>query len=100
MDAISKIAGEGRQILHTGVGEWTAPTGYQAYGVKIRVNATRIDTLDEITTGGGTAAAKTDYTWEGVDTLLAGETINFEYPVTAITLHGAADSIWIYCETT
>jgi hypothetical protein len=96
---MDKLLGGKKQILHTGSTEWTAPDGFAAYGIGIRVDATEIATLDELRSGRDKAAtANTGYSWMGVATLLAGESIIFEHPVTAITLTNATDSIWIYCE--
>ena len=96
MNILSKLLGGTKQVLHTGTAAWSAPAGFAAYAIECRVAAVHIDTLSEIRRKGETAVVVTDYTWENIDTLLAGEQILFDFPVTSITLHNAGDSIWLF----
>lgn len=95
MDNIGKLLGGSRQELIVGSTKWSAPAGFAAFYCKVRVDATKIATLDEVRVKGAAAVAVTTKTWEDKD-LLAGDEILFEYPVTSITLTNAGDSLWVY----
>jgi hypothetical protein len=94
---MDKGLGGDKQMKFVGVGPHLAPEGFAFYGVKIRVDATEITTLDEKVDKNATPVAATDYTWENDDDLLAGEFIQFDHWVTSITLKNSTDSIWAYC---
>jgi hypothetical protein len=94
-----KLLGGSRQELYTGVGAHTPPSGFAFYGIKVRVAAstTLIASLSEKRSKNAVAVVVTNKTWEGTVGLVEGDFINFEYPVTSITLTNATDSIWAYC---
>jgi uncharacterized repeat protein (TIGR02059 family) len=72
------------------------PAGYQCFGIGIRVDATDISTITENLLGAPNVV--TSYSWEGVATLLAGDFIILENPITQFALANASDSVWCYCE--
>lgn len=94
MDALNRVIG-GRMETVVGATEFVVPTGYAAYGCTIQVDGTIIAAIKE-RTGSAAAVAKTDKTWMVAKN--AGNYISFEFPVTAITLTGATDSVDLHLE--
>ena len=92
----SKLLGCTRQVLLTGSGQQFIPGGMQCWGIAMRVDATEITTVTE--NKNGSPNVVTNYSWESVTTLLAGDFIMLETPITDLTLTNATDSIWCYCE--
>jgi len=98
MDELHKLRGGARQEYYIGVGPHVPPAGFAFYGITIRVTATTIASISEKQFSNAAAVAITDKTWEGKTDLQPFEYINFEFPVTSITLTNATDSIFAYCE--
>lgn len=97
--SISEKALGSKQRFKTGVGAITIEAGYQCWGIQINNDATRISTLTENPSIAGAAQSPvTNYSFEGVDTLKAGNFILFDIPVISLTLVNAADSIFYYIE--
>jgi hypothetical protein len=94
MDAQNRMIG-GRMETVVGATEFVIPTGYAAYGCTIQVDGTIIKEIKE-RTGSTAAVAKTNKTWMIAKN--TGNYISFEFPVTAITLTGATDSVDLYLE--
>lgn len=97
MRELSKLTGGSRQELVVGSTEFVCPAGFAAFACRVRVDGTDIATLDEVRTKGTAAVEVTTKTWQNV-ALAAGDEIFFEYPVTAITLTNATDSVFLYLE--
>jgi hypothetical protein len=97
MTTQEKLLGGARQEYYIGVGPHVPPTGFAFYGINIRVAATTIASISEKQSPEKAAVAITNKTWEGKTDLQPNEFINFEFPVTSITLTNAGDSIWAYC---
>jgi hypothetical protein len=97
MENIAKLLGGTRQMAVVGASATPVPTGYAAFGVTVRVDATQIKSITEVKKKGVAAAANTGYTWESI-ALYQFEFIKFEFPVTSITLNAAGDSVFLHLE--
>jgi len=90
-----------KPIKFTGSGAHAIPTGYQCWGVLIRVDATKITSISQNKSGTSTAYTSGDSfvdSWLNATDLLSGDFIVQDTPMTSITLNAATDSVWCFCE--
>ena len=91
----------GKQLKITGSGVHIIPTGYQCWGIEIRVDGTQITAITQNISGTPTAYTSGDAfidSWLNATDLLATDSIALDFPITSFTLNAGTDSVWCFCE--
>lgn len=97
MEPIVKLLGKQCQLIAAS-GATNVMEGYQAYGIKARVDNTQITSVTKIESDDGVSETVSSYSWQNVNLLAGIDYIPLEDPITAITLGSGTPSVMLFLE--